>query len=467
MDEDEITYTPIYEAEGLETAYAYKFQHWDENEPGAVYKHNDDHSIKVDKDGKSVSIPADGLDKCWRIRVKFVQNSADVWFYKQDAETPDDAAQGDAVLGGTALAAGRTNRGAAFKMWRQDGSKFKYGDLEVTELIVTTPKNDPTEPAKADEVELGDYYWQEVITPDGYAPAPGDAPHAVTLTANWDTEEQPLIQENPVIRGNILIKKVDKDTDRETPQGDALFASAQFTVTNKSAQRIIWNGKEYAKDALITTVKITSGNSVQVNGLPYGTYEVKEIESPELIGYDPDLSWSSTVEIREAKTYPVDKPVEEPVWRGGLKLQKIDYDLTIDNGNAHRIDLDWPGPQGNGSLEGAEFKVFSISKSYVHVNGKTYEKSYSRKEDIGDPKTAANCLVTLVTDKDGRASTNIDTLPYGTYVIFETKPPEGYLVNPEFAKGVVFTIREKGGWHVYDGKGDFIGCEQPELHDSI
>lgn len=568
--------TSLDEVKDKTDAYSYTFEHWNTSEPGALYEHENG-AIKLDEDGKKVSIPVSGLSRDWRIQVKFVQDSADVWFYKQDAETSDDRAQGDAVLGGTALVSGHTNNGAAFKVYKSDGSAFKVGDAEMTEITVTTPENDPTKPAKLEKLELGDYCWQETVAPDGYVR--DDTVHTFSLTSDWDTEEQPLIQENPVIRGNIRITKVDRDahnkknSDSGTPQGDGSFVGAKFEVVNKSAQKVKVGSTEYAVGAVVATVYIESGNSVTVNNLPYGTYLVREVASDRLSSYDPNTAWSDTVQIREqgktydvskpaddpvwrnaikiikqdkdtnrdtpqgdasfvgaafvvkntsahyvyyndkryevgqdvctvyiesgntvtvnnlsygtyevreiassrligydpdlnwrqtvvahgkGETYPVAVPVKDPVWRGGLKLQKIDYDLTIDNANKHKIDLDWPGPQGNAFLEGAEFLIFNGSASYVKVNGVVHDNTYRTAAAVGNPATNSDWLVKLVTDSDGRAQTAIDTLPYGTYWIFETKPPEGYLLNDRFAAGVKFTIHEKGGWYIYDGEGNFI-----------
>ena len=42
---------------------------------------------------------------------------------------------------------------------------------------------------------------------------------------------------------------------------------------------------------------------------------------------------------------------------------------------------------------------------------------------------ADNLVMTLITDENGEASTETDVLPYGTYLVLETKAPTGYLIE--------------------------------------
>ena len=64
--------------------------------------------------------------------------------------------------------------------------------------------------------------------------------------------------------------------------------------------------------------------------------------------------------------------------------------------------------------------------------------------------------LTLPTAKAGGVSSANNVLPYGTYVIFETKAPAGYHKNEAFEEGVVFKIREKGGMVLMQGNTGWI-----------
>lgn len=284
--------------------------------------------------------PFRNLQADWQCEVKFVENVGKLRIYKHDAETSDHTAQGDGVLGGNATYAGGTNPGATFKVWRKDGSEFLYGGTKVREATAKVSANSPTAYAEFDQIEVGDYYWQETAAPDGYRI--DTARHEVTITA-WRQE------------------------------GDEVVA--------------------------------TCSNYIK---------------------------------------------------RGGVRLKKIDFDSTIENGNKHKIDLDWGEAQGNATLAGAEFKVFSTSAQGVKVNNQYFPAQYHHVSDIKNPASAAGCLLTLVTDANGEVSTANNVLPYGTYAIFETKPPSGYLLNEAFAAGVVFTIREDGGYVQFNGHEGYL-----------
>lgn len=460
-------YSRRYYKRGMSPVYSF------EAEPGSridyikVIKWTDYDAYPDDKDRPWETLTLDdfmarshtftNINTDWRIKVRFVRNAGRLEIYKHDAEMADHTAQGDGVLGGnTAFAAGHTNSGATFKLWKADNSEFMYKNNSVSSVTVKVSSNSPNDPAVFDEVEVGDYLWSEITAPDGYR-APTTTTHTVTITPyDKEGDEVVVTETNAIKRGNLNIRKVDADTGRDTPQGDARFVGATFSVKNVSAQPIMYNGRKIAVGAIVGNAVIESGNVATMRNLPYGRYEVNEIASSTLVGYDyvPTNAGAKTVEIREDNTtVTVSDVIRDPVWRGGVAIQKVDSDqiIAVDT-NKHKIDLDWDSAQGNAELAGAEFKIFSISASYVHVGGHTYEPRYHSASDIKNPATAADCLVTLITDAHGRARTNNNVLPYGTYVIFETKPPAGYHTNAAFAAGVTFTIREKGGMVLMEGK---------------
>ena len=106
----------------------------------------------------------------------------------------------------------------------------------------------------------------------------------------------------------------------------------------------------------------------------------------------------------------------DQVIRGGVKVQKRDLESKEDT------------PLGDATLEGAVFTITNKSGKYVAVDGDLYADG--------------EVVSTLIIDAKGQASTETDTLPYGTYEIRETDAPKGYL-----GKGVLnrtFSVRENG-----------------------
>ena len=102
--------------------------------------------------------------------------------------------------------------------------------------------------------------------------------------------------------------------------------------------------------------------------------------------------------------------------RGGFRLQKIDN------------DLDEQYVQGDATLEGAEFTAFNKSGHAVFLG----EKKINQGE----------AAVTIRTDKNGLAKSSADALPYGDYLVKETKAPAGYLLNEKWSRAI--SIRKDG-----------------------
>ena len=63
-------------------------------------------------------------------------------------------------------------------------------------------------------------------------------------------------------------------------------------------------------------------------------------------------------------------------------------------------------------MKGTKLDLISENANAVVVKGKTYQKG--------------EVITTLTTDQDGKAQTEKDLLPFGTYKIKEKTPPTGY-----------------------------------------
>lgn len=104
-------------------------------------------------------------------------------------------------------------------------------DAKSDKSKVTSLKTKDTGWSNTVELEAGTYYLKEVTAPKGYALS--SEIKKVTITAGKETqfgtnnELMDYPQNDPV---NILLGKVDKETNKNKPQGSASLANAEFTV---------------------------------------------------------------------------------------------------------------------------------------------------------------------------------------------------------------------------------------------
>jgi len=248
--------------------------------------------------------------------------------------------------------------------------------------------------------------------------------------------------------------KIDMETQKDNPQGNASLAGAEFTwkyyagyynKDNLPAEATrTWVTKTIAEtDSDGTTHYITkladaykvSGDSFYMQDgkavLPLGTLTVEETKAPN--GYLLDGAYMQAgdkseqikglyvTQITEDGDLAVlsgsnQFSVSDKVIRGGVKIQKRD----LETGDTK--------PQGSATLKDTAFDIISLNDNSVLVEGKLYKKN--------------EVVKTIHTDLEGVASTSADLLPYGNFRIVESEAPDGYLTDG--AKPIDFTITENG-----------------------
>ena len=253
---------------------------------------------------------------------------------------------------------------------------------------------------------------------------------------------------------SIELFKIDMETQKDTPQGDASLAGAEFTwryydgyytKDNLPAQPTrTWVTKTIAeKDSDGTLHYVTklsdaykvSGDSFYTqdgkNVLPLGTLTVEETKSPtgyllegaylQADGSSELIKGLYVTQITEDGDLAVltgsnQYHVSDKVIRGGVKAQKRD----LETGDVK--------PQGGATLKDTAFTITSLNNNAVLVEGKLYNKG--------------EVVKTIHTGIDGIACTSADLLPYGRYELEEQSPPTGYLTDG--AKPITFEITEDG-----------------------
>ena len=235
--------------------------------------------------------------------------------------------------------------------------------------------------------------------------------------------------ENKVKRGGFEVTKADHDLHQSVEQGDATLENTEYTIINRSKLPVYVNGKVYKVGETIMNIKTAKQKDgiykaiIKNETLPIGTYQIKEVAPPvgyNLITFDKIFKITEDkqiIEFNDAKTWS-----ENAVKRGGLEITKADFDL-------HKSI-----PQGDADLEDTEYAIVNKSKMPVFVNGVVYKVD----EEIMRVKAHKQ--------KDGiyKAIIPDNTLPYGTYNVYETKSSSTYnMLDKQHNFNKTFSIREE------------------------
>lgn len=252
----------------------------------------------------------------------------------------------------------------------------------------------------------------------------------------------------------ILLGKIDKESNKNKPQGSASLAGAEFTIKYYEGYYDT-DPAAFGKSAIRTWIVKTDGDgfsaldaSYKVSGddfyygtngdivIPLGTITIQESKEPE--GY----LINSEVFVRQITSngdgesvYTYNQPIiKEQTIRGGVKIAKMDSEKQKSEA------------QGSATLGNAEFSIVTLNKNIVVVDGREYSQGQIVKTIVTDQKTKI-------------ASTTANELPYGDYKIFESKSPDGYLMEGTLER--TFSIKENGVIV------DLTGSENAILNDVI
>ncbi len=152
-------------------------------------------------------------------------------------------------------------------------------------------------------LELGDYYFQEEIAPNGYV---------LDLTKHYftlkeDTYHLEFTLNNELLKGKI---KIHKQSSYDLP-----LTNAQYEIRD-------------SKNNLVETLTINENNEAVSSLLPYGTYTIKEITPPT--GYLLDTQTYEVTITENNHIYEITST--EPIIQGQIKIHKhSDYDIPLTN----------------------------------------------------------------------------------------------------------------------------------------
>ncbi|MFR7556172.1 MAG: VaFE repeat-containing surface-anchored protein [Hominenteromicrobium sp.] len=267
---------------------------------------------------------------------------------------------------------------------------YPYWDHEPYATFTTDANGKATLSRK---LENGDYVTIEQVAPLGYTLDKNVHRFSINgKSANLDVVDDPT-------KIRLTVRKKDADTNSNVPQGDATLEGAQYRITYTNNDEKIEN--------IVTTNK--SGQAVLRN-IPIGVLvTVEEIGVP--LGYKLDSkvhTYITTTDTKELEYDLIPEDFTEEVMKGQIALHK-QYET-----------LDEPADE-----QGAEFDVYLKSAG-------SFDAAKETERDH------------ITTGADGMATTK--DLPYGTYVVHQTKGGNGRQLVADFD----VSISEDGKVYSYD-----------------
>ncbi len=258
------------------------------------------------------------------------------------------------------------------------------------------------------------------------------------------------IYSNTRVKGTISVDKIDIETRRYLPQGNATLDGAVYGLY--AAEDIYHQdtvtGRIYAKDEEVQRQTIVNGK-LSYEDVEIGKYYIREITAPT--GYLlSSEKYNVTIDYQGEQTAHVYKEatVQEMVKKQAFRLQKFSQNSASTE---------------ESPLEGAGFKIFLISDLSFVKNGKVKPDengNYNPKDFIGYNYDNEQTAMDYSQSSNGTRIAEIFTqtitetvdgqqqqvkgvlvsplLAYGKYVVIEnTVPDNRYIADP-----VVVTVRE-------------------------
>lgn len=351
---------------------------------------------------------------------------------------------------------GATLGGAVFGLYADSDITDKNGNILVASgtLIEQATSDTDGNACFQSDIPIGfQYSVKEIQAPQNYC----RSDEVFTFTYEYKDDETyryTFEQEfwNEEVRGEIHIKKTDKDTHSFVPQGDAQLIGAEYGLY--AAEDIEAPDKKggtiYKQGELVSKGRISEEGELDFTDLDLGKYIIKETEPPEgyLLDeteYPADLSY----EGQEVRSIRRNVEIKENVKKQAFQILKISED----------------GVQTEASLvEGAGFKIFLVSSlssvkdgSLKPGNGSSFTDGDFADYDFSQDETASYyedgekvTVPELFTDRNGYLKS--PELPYGDYVVMESTVPENLHQVEPFIVHISEDSREPQAWRVLDDR---------------
>lgn len=263
------------------------------------------------------------------------------------------------------------------------------------------------------ELEAGTYYVKETKAPKGYALNPNAVKVVIEAGKNtWIGEESNDFVDNPQSDPvSVVLSKVDKETNKNKPQGSASLAGAEFTVK-------YYKGL-YDEDPAKSGQTPARSWVLKTNENGFCDLRASDKVSGDDFFYDSNKNTTlpvGTITIQETKA-PTGYFINDKVF-----VQKI-----ISSGDAERVET-YNQPEIPEKVIKFDIKKVQAGTS-TPVSGAVFRHTL--------PNGSTEDLET-----NGSGEITITGLASGTHKIKEIKSPDGYQLNPN---EVVFNVASGTG----------------------
>ena len=308
--------------------------------------------------------------------------------------------------------------GARYRIWNNNGYDKEFCTDKDGKIIVTG-------------LELGIYNLKEIEAPNGYLLDTNE----YSFLLKYEDQNTSVIYSraervNTEPTGTIKIIKKDSETG-SMPQGDAQLENAVYKVyANEDIYNVAKTKKYYSKGELVATRTTNAkGETEDIANLQLGKYLVKEETAPA--GYMIDKTeYEVNLTYKDQDT----KVITETVTSTDKvkKMQLHIYKTGIKENSGLVV-----------GLEGAEFtiklnadveKAYEQGYSYAEIWNGLDEYGNSVKVDskrVAEAQKIASTYEIITTNANGDAYTQ-QKLPYGKYIVKETKTPKNFIGRVDF-----------------------------------
>lgn len=320
-----------------------------------------------------------------------------------------------------------------------DGAKFGiYTDRNCTNQVATAISKDGK--IVFDYLEPKTYFIKEIEAPKGFLLS--DTVAEITVRSN-QTSYITINNDEP--KGKIELTKELDTSKTDSMHGDVNINGAEYTLyADEDIKSAIGSKTFYNKGDVVQIGKVSSNSetiaSCTFDNLPLGKYMLKETKAPEgtlldKTEYKIELKYkdqSTEVILNNTTSTDAVKSMKVQIFKSGsdgsagqvqglegaeftIKL-KSDYDNVVQQG--YKTEEIWSFKEGS--------KWFGINdkNEKVEVDGTKAEKA----------QEIAPTYDVITTNKNGFAVSKY--LPYGKYIVKETKTPVNYTSGTNFTFSV-------------------------------